>query len=49
MRNPEPGFFIIGAKSYGRDSRFLIHLGLEQVREVFTLIEGRPELDLYAA
>jgi len=32
--NPEPGFYILGAKSYGRDSRFLIHIGLQQVRDV---------------
>ena len=24
LKNPEPGFFILGAKSYGRDSRFLL-------------------------
>ena len=49
LRNPEPDYYILGAKSYGRNSSFLIQLGLEQVREVYTLIEGRPELDLYAA
>ena len=48
MRNPEPGFFILGAKSYGRNSHFLIHLGLEQIREVVGIdvavlvaVEGR--------
>ena len=49
LRNPEPDFYILGAKSYGRNSHFLIRLGLDQVREVFTLIEASPELDLYAA
>jgi thioredoxin reductase len=49
LRNPEPGFFVVGAKSYGKNPNFLIHLGLEQVREVYTLIESRPELNLYAA
>jgi thioredoxin reductase len=44
---PEPDFYILGAKSYGRDSRFLISLGLEQIRELFTLIGDRPELNLY--
>jgi 2-polyprenyl-6-methoxyphenol hydroxylase-like FAD-dependent oxidoreductase len=34
LRNPEPGFFILGAKSYGRDSRFLLKVGIEQVRAV---------------
>ena len=35
LRNPEPGFFILGAKSYGRDSRFLINIGLQQIDDVF--------------
>ena len=45
--NPEPGFFILGAKSYGRNAHFLLRVGFEQVREVFTLITGKPALDLY--
>jgi len=49
LRNPEPDFYILGAKSYGRNSRFLIRMGLEQVREVYTLIERQPDLNLYAA
>ncbi len=32
LRNPEPGFFILGAKSYGKNSNFLIRTGLEQIR-----------------
>jgi hypothetical protein len=47
LLNPEPNYYILGAKSYGRNSRFLISVGLEQVREVFTLIGGRETLDLY--
>jgi hypothetical protein len=40
LRNPEPGFFILGAKSYGRNSRFLLRIGWQQVDDVFTsLIE----------
>jgi len=38
LRNPEPGFFILGAKSYGRDSRFLIRAGLEQITDAYGLI-----------
>lgn len=38
LKNPEPGFFILGAKSYGRNSRFLIKIGIEQIRDVFSLI-----------
>ena len=33
--NPEPGFFILGAKSYGRNNTFLMRVGWEQVAEVF--------------
>ena len=47
LRNPEPNFFILGAKSYGRNSNFLLRTGFTQVREVFTLITGKPDLDLY--
>lgn len=47
LKNPEPHFYILGAKSYGRSSTFLLRAGFDQVREVFTLITGKPELDLY--
>jgi hypothetical protein len=47
LRNPEPNFYILGAKSYGRNSHFLMRLGFEQVRDVFTLITGDARLDLY--
>ncbi len=40
LRNPEPGFFILGAKSYGRDSRFLLRIGIEQIESAFSLLEG---------
>ncbi|MBI4605789.1 MAG: FAD-dependent oxidoreductase [Planctomycetes bacterium] len=46
--NPEPGFFILGHKSYGRRSDFLLRVGREQVRDVFTLLRDDPSLDLYA-
>jgi hypothetical protein len=44
LRNPEPNFFILGAKSYGRHANFLLRIGFEQVREVFRLIESNTEL-----
>jgi thioredoxin reductase len=47
VRNPEPGFYILGAKSYGRNSHFLLRTGFEQIREVFRLITGKADLDLY--
>jgi thioredoxin reductase len=48
LLNPEPNFYILGAKSYGRKSNFLLAVGLEQIREVFTIIGGRESLNLYA-
>lgn len=45
---PEPHFYIIGAKSFGRDRRFTIATGLEQIRDLFTVIGDRADLDLYA-
>jgi cation diffusion facilitator CzcD-associated flavoprotein CzcO len=38
LRNPEPGFFILGAKSYGRNTTFLMRTGWEQVAEVFGVL-----------
>lgn len=40
--NPEPGFFLMGSKSYGRNPTFLMRVGWEQVEEVFALIGARP-------
>ncbi|MFQ5525278.1 MAG: NAD(P)-binding protein [Thermoanaerobaculia bacterium] len=40
LLNPEPNFFILGAKSYGRTSSFLMRLGWQQVDEVFQLLEA---------
>jgi thioredoxin reductase len=45
LRNPEPNFYILGAKSYGRNAQFLLRTGFEQVRDVFILITGKPKLD----
>ena len=38
LTNPEPGFFILGAKSYGRNNTFLMRIGWEQIGEVFGLL-----------
>ena len=38
LKNPEPGFFILGAKSYGRRTDFLMRVGWQQVDEVFGLL-----------
>ncbi len=46
--NPEPDFFILGMKSYGRNSAFLLGAGYEQVRDTFRLLTGQAGLDLYS-
>ncbi len=43
LLNPEPNFFILGAKSYGRNSRFLIKTGLEQIEHVLNLLKESKE------
>jgi thioredoxin reductase len=48
LKTTEPNFYVLGAKSYGRNSHFLLRNGFEQVREVFTLITGKADLNLYA-
>jgi thioredoxin reductase len=37
--NPEPGFFVLGAKSYGKNPRFLMRIGIAQVEDVLTLLD----------
>jgi hypothetical protein len=49
LRTPEPNFFVLGAKSYGRNSHFFLRYGFGQIREVFTLLTGKGDLDLYKA
>jgi thioredoxin reductase len=34
LRNPEPRFFVLGSKSYGRNNTFLLRVGWDQVAEV---------------
>jgi thioredoxin reductase len=44
----EPNFYLLGAKSYGRRSQFLLSIGFEQIRDLFALLGGREDLDIYA-
>jgi len=48
LKNPEPDYFILGAKSYGRNSAFLLQLGLGQIRDAYALLHNDPALNLYA-
>ncbi|GLR13536.1 flavoprotein [Chitinimonas prasina] len=45
LAHPEPGFYVVGAKSYGRAPTFLMATGYEQVRSVAAALAG----DLAAA
>jgi thioredoxin reductase len=38
LANPEPGFFILGAKSYGRSSAFLLETGYRQAAGVLAAL-----------
>lgn len=40
LRSPEPRFFVLGSKSYGRRSDFLLQRGHEQVVEVLDLLDA---------
>lgn len=39
----EPGYYVLGMKSYGRKSNFLLRDGYEQIRRVFAAIGGKTE------
>lgn len=47
-RTDEPGYYILGAKSHGRSSEFLLKDGHEQIRRVFASILNQSRLNLYA-
>ncbi len=40
LRNPEPDFYILGSKSYGRNTTFLLRVGWQQVEEVMALLSA---------
>ena len=48
LKSPEPGFYVLGAKSYGRNPNFLLALGHQQIEDVMTLL-GAAEKHLNAA
>jgi hypothetical protein len=41
--HPEPGYFTLGMKSYGRTPDFLIRTGLEQVASLLDWLAQKPE------
>ena len=44
---PEPNYYQLGIKSYGRQSGFLFHTGLKQIVQLFQIIGDRDSLDIY--
>jgi hypothetical protein len=48
LSNPEPNFYIIGAKSYGRTSNFLIRNCYDQIESVLKLMGGLKSTRSYA-
>lgn len=44
----EPGYYVLGMKSFGRKSNFLLSDGYEQIRKAFAMIGGKKALDLYS-
>ena len=40
LSHPEPGFYIVGMKSYGRAPSFLMMTGYEQVRSITAALTG---------
>ena len=47
LLTPEPDFYLLGSKSYGRNSQFLFARGLDQIQQLFTIIGQRNDLNLY--
>jgi hypothetical protein len=46
LSNPEPDFFILGHKSYGRNPSFLLATGFEQVSDVVTRLTSDVQTDI---
>src|SRR5699024_5996435 len=45
LAHPEPGFYIVGMKSYGRAPTFLMATGYEQVRSIAAALPGASTPD----
>ncbi len=48
LLQPEPHFYVLGAKSWGRDPRSTMAAGLDQIRALFAIIGDRADLNLYS-
>lgn len=38
LQNPEPGYYLLGAKSYGRNTQFLIQTGYQHLGQLFEFL-----------
>jgi hypothetical protein len=47
LRDREPNYYVLGMKRQCRDPNFLLRNGFEQIRDVFRIITGKADLDLY--
>ena len=45
LKCPEPDFYVLGAKSYGRNPNFLLALGHQQIEDVMTLLGATERLN----
>ena len=48
LRNPEPGFYILGHKAYGRNPHFLLETGHRQVAEVIAALSAELPVEARA-
>ena len=47
LKHPEPDFYVLGAKSYGRNPNFILPLGHQQIEDVMTLLgAAAPRLNV---
>ena len=44
LKNPEPDFYILGSKSYGRNNSFLLRVGWEQVEDVISILSAQQTI-----
>jgi hypothetical protein len=44
LANPEPDFYILGHKSYGRNPNFLLETGFRQVADVVAKLAGDQQV-----
>lgn len=49
LRNPEPRFFVLGSKSYGRNNTFLLRVGWQQVEEVLDALDADRQASVSGA